>query len=60
VNDIVDKVSRLLLDKSLRQRMGHTAAQHVEGRFGYEQFKARLLRHLFKTSSNSVFEPKER
>ena len=60
VGEIVEKVSRLLADEPLRRRMGQTAAQDVQKRFGYELFKERLLRHLSRTSPDSVLATEER
>jgi phosphatidylinositol alpha-1,6-mannosyltransferase len=60
VGEIVDRVSRLLADESLRRRLGRTAARDVRERFGYELFKERLLRHLFRPSTDSVLATEER
>lgn len=43
---IVEATSRLLADRALRERMGQAAQQHVQQKFGVEQFKRTLLAHL--------------
>ncbi len=46
VNAIIEAVSYLLSDASLRQRIGRAAVCHVAQNFGFEDFQQRLLSYL--------------
>lgn len=48
--EIVDRISQLLCDRSLREQMGRKAALHVQENFSYERFKKGLLGYLFQVS----------
>ncbi len=47
---IVDRVSRLLSDKELREKMGRQASTHVRQSFSYLSFKESLFKSLFDNS----------
>jgi phosphatidylinositol alpha-1,6-mannosyltransferase len=46
VQAIVDATSRLLVDRELRDRLGETAASHVEHRFSFERFQQQLTAYM--------------